>query len=391
MNRAKGGRSQRGRLAGTGIGLLLAAGLVGGCQAASPSDPGPETAAETETASPTTEPAPDSTPQPPAFGSDVEIPVDGVGSALQSTMDAWTLVNEPDNVYASIVSPTGTKGLTSAQQEVVSQWLSEFRAAQSGEAPADATGTTDPAAEPDPATEPDPAVTDAAAAATATDPAPAPTDQNPADQNQPDQNQDGTETATQTEGATDGSTGTDAVGAPDSFRALSQLLAADRGVAGVRLYLRTSVGGQITEDWQTFWYDPSVGRVVTGADLFAAPVPGGPDPLGQVRQLVIAEDAQTQAMSDRDLFSTAAFTTDGDLLLYLTSPNGQPSPLTLSRDDIEPLLSPFGRRAQSAAGDAVALPAPQASPTDDAEQTETREPAEPAPTTAPDEASPTEP
>lgn len=332
------GAAMRGGRAAHAVGVAaVCLGLAAGCTAAdsvkepsssTSSGAGSQTGSATETSAPS--------PSTPAFGSDVTMPSDGVGTARLTSVDAWTLSNEIDNVHAGLVAPPGATGLALAEQQVVETWLSQFRENRASRSPSQtgsataAPTTTDPAAEP--TTEP--------TEAEATDPA----------------------TATATATAGEAATGPATAG-PDSLRVVSQLLAARPSVSGVRLYAQSTIEGTTTQAWRTFWFDPAAGKVVSGADLFAAPTGGGDDPLGAARKLVSGAGGDVGAVSDRDLFATAAFTTKGDLLLYLPGGDGMVRDLTLAKKDIDPLLSPLGKQAQIAAADAVLMPAGSAAST----------------------------
>lgn len=294
--------------------LLTAAGVLVGCTAADPNagSSGSTTADATATPSGTPTVSPSPTPTEPPFGSDVTMVQDGVGTARLTAADSWILANKVDNVYAALIVPPEAPGLGAAQQEQVETWLAAFR---TGNATATAT-------------------VQAPAGGSASAPA-------------------GTTTSATTTAATPTSA---AQPTADSFRVVSQLLAARSGVSGVRLYSVMTVDGVTTTRWRTFWFDPAVGRVVSGADLFASPRGGAADPLGEARQLVAAAGGDVGSVSDRDLFSSAAFTTDGDLLLYLPTAGGAPAPVTLTDEQVSGLLSEFGKQAQIAARDAVLLP-----------------------------------
>lgn len=137
---------------------------------------------------------------------------------------------------------------------------------------------------------------------------------------------------------------------------LGQVVAARPDIAGVRLYQHEQLGPTSTERWRTFWFDPTRGEVVDGTALFADASGAAADPLGQARRLVASVGQDVGGLSDRDLFSAAAFTVDGDLVLYLPpagTTSGKPTQVVLKKADVTPLLGNFGKQAQVAAADAV--------------------------------------
>lgn len=294
-----------GTTAVTMVGGLLLAGCTGAITpSGSGSGSGSSTAAAPSTASTGASPTPE-------FGLDAALPADGVGQAGANDVDEWTLANKVDNAYARVITPTGAEPLAAQAQAQVNAWLGEYRKATG-------TGAATPTSSPE------------ASTGTAT-------------------------TATQPGGSASVSAAptTPAEAEPDSFRVLPQLLAARADVSGVRLYGRYSTSAGVVEHWRTLWFDPSSAEVVDGTALFAEPRAGQPDPLGKARELVGA--AAGNAFSDRDLFSAIAFTPSGDLVVHLPA-SARPAPaepVSLSKGDLTPLLSPLGRQAQLAAADSV--------------------------------------
>ncbi|MFV0458279.1 MAG: hypothetical protein ACK5MT_05855 [Actinomycetales bacterium] len=279
-----------------------------------------------------------SSPATPAFGSDVSIPVDGVGEARLTNVDTWTFVNELDNSYARVVSPPQAPDLASEAQRQVNAYLAAYRAlagvtpTQADEATDESSSTSETQAGSDSSTAESSAsdTVETTAAGDAT-----------------------SETAdTSTEASEPAQTG-----GADSLRSLSQVIAARPGVYAIRLYSRATTASGTTEQWKTYWYDPAYGRMVDATALFAS-ARSGPDPLSTARQLAIAAapEGQVGQVSDRDLFSAAAFTTTGDLVLYLDQTDAAATQVVLAADDVEPLLSDFGRQAKVAAADAVVGP-----------------------------------
>ncbi len=319
----------------------------------------------------------------PTFGSDVSVPADGVGEVRATDVDEWTLVNRADNVYARVVAPAAGAPLEGQLQTQVISWLSQYRSATSPTTEATSTQSVAPSSPMSTGSVPSSSVSSGSASRGTASTSPAGSSGSTT-----------SATATASDGTVGASGGTSAADTK-SLRVLSQLLAASSDVMGVRLYAQLRSAQGVTEHWQSVWFDPDANRIVEGSGLFATPVGGQADPVGTARRLV-GQKADVRALSDRDLFGAAAFTTTGDLVLYLpsditpgsdttsspmpspasgtTSPSptasassgAKPSdsestgletpgsvPVVIPRAEVDPLLSSFGKRAQLAAADAV--------------------------------------
>lgn len=287
------------------------------------------------------------------FGQDATPPDDGVGSLTFGPADRWLLTNEDDNIHAEYLSMPGSPQLAVAQQGQVSAWVAEYRTFLAGE---EDPGTVTPDLVPDAPTEPtstaSPSPQTEAGTATAQT-SPAGTTGSP-----------GPEASTPAAGRSPGGAGPEEV----SLRVVPQLLS-DGRVVGVRLYARLSSGQEVREHVRTFWADGA--DALPGQVLFRD--------AGQLRRLVLDAPGGTAAgaLSDTELFAAVAFTTTGDLVVYLPVQGESDRRVLVESEEVAALLSDTGRAAQDSAREATVPDQPTGTPGESAGETDGESPQTP--------------
>lgn len=303
-----------------------------------------------------------STPvSPNPSGPDATPPADGVGGLTVGQVDRWELTNGDDNIVAAYLTTPDAPQLGAAQQAQVGLWVAEYRAMQAAAAdrdtgtssppdsspPDSSPGAASPTASPSTVTQAGPATSatvpepgDKAPTSAPTEPASASTDSASTDSTSPTSTSPAPTPAPRTPGGS----------GPDeqSLRIVPQLLSTDR-VVGVRLYARISDGDVVREHVRTFWADSATGEPVPATGLFTA------GRVSEVRRLVLAEPGGSTAgaLSDEDLFGAAAFSVEGDLVLYLPEPGASDTRVVVEGSQLAPLLSELGQGARASARDAV--------------------------------------
>ncbi len=318
---------------------VLAAVAMAGCDSIKVDNPS-SSSTSSASSSTSTGAATTSSPSPSsAFGRDVDIPADGVGVVTTADLDVWTMQNKGDDIFAEFYSVPGSAGLAEAEQTAVLGWLAAYREAAASDSPSTAAAAS-------PSETPSGPSSGAGSGSGSESGAGAGSG---SVSGEPSASMSASVTASPT---------TSAAAQDEGLRVVPQLLAVTGQVVGVRLYGRYAGADHYT----TIWYERAGQRVVDGTALFAEPANGAPDPVGRIRQLAQAITAAASpgsdpisGLSDRDLLGSAAFTTTGDLVIYLdptpVSPNS--TRVTIAAADVEPLLSDLGKEALAAAKSAT--------------------------------------